>query len=81
MTMTLEKLTSEAYHDNLQAALIQFDPEVHKLIAKEYERLQDTIQLLAAENQCSQAALAALGSILQNKIGRASCRERVCLYV
>ncbi|MGD1042199.1 MAG: aminotransferase class I/II-fold pyridoxal phosphate-dependent enzyme, partial [Sedimentisphaerales bacterium] len=67
MTMTLEKLTPEAYHDNLQAALIQFDPEVHKLIAKEYERLQDTIQLLAAENQCSRAALAALGSILQNK--------------
>ena len=67
MTMTLEKLTSETYHDNLQAALIQFDPEVHKLIAKEYERLQDTIQLLAAENQCSRAALAALGSILQNK--------------
>ena len=65
--MTREKLTSEAYHDNLQAALIQFDPEVHKLIAKEYERLQDTIQLLAAENQCSRAALAALGSILQNK--------------
>jgi glycine hydroxymethyltransferase len=67
MTMTLEKLTSEAYHDNLQAALIQFDPEIHKLITKEYERLQGTIQLLAAENQCSRAALAALGSILQNK--------------
>jgi glycine hydroxymethyltransferase len=65
--MTLEKLTSEAYHDNLQAALIQFDPEIHKLITKEYERLQGTIQLLAAENQCSRAALAALGSILQNK--------------
>jgi glycine hydroxymethyltransferase len=61
------KLSSEAYHDNLQAALIKFDPEVHKLITKEYERLQGTIQLLAAENQCSRAALAALGSILQNK--------------
>jgi len=67
MTMTLEKPTSEAYHDNLQAALMQFDPEIHKLITKEYERLQGTIQLLAAENQCSRAALAALGSILQNK--------------
>ncbi|MGD0571540.1 MAG: serine hydroxymethyltransferase [Sedimentisphaerales bacterium] len=71
--MTIEKiaatgkLSSEAYHDNLQAALIRFDPEVHKLITKEYERLQGTIQLLAAENQCSRAALAALGSILQNK--------------
>jgi len=71
--MTIEKpaatgkLSSEAYHDNLQAALIRFDPEVHKLITKEYERLQGTIQLLAAENQCSRAALAVLGSILQNK--------------
>ena len=65
--MTLDKLSSEAYHDDLQAALIQFDPEIHKLITKEYERLRDTIQLLAAENQCSRAALAALGSILQNK--------------
>lgn len=71
--MTIEKiaatgkLSSEAYHDNLQAALIKFDPEVYKLITKEYERLQGTIQLLAAENQCSRAALAALGSILQNK--------------
>ena len=64
---TTGKLSSEAYHDNLQAALIRFDPEVHKLITKEYERLQDTIQLLAAENQCSRAVLAALGSILQNK--------------
>jgi glycine hydroxymethyltransferase len=67
MTMTLEKLTSEEYHDNLPAALMQFDPEVHKLIAKEYDRLQGTIQLLAAENQCSRATLAVLGSILQNK--------------
>jgi glycine hydroxymethyltransferase len=62
-----EKLSSLVYHDNLQAALIQFDPEVQNLIIKEYERLQATIQLLAAENQCSRATLAALGSILQNK--------------
>lgn len=73
MTITIEKiaaagkLSSQAYHDDLQAALIQFDPEVHKLITKEYERLTGTIQLLAAENQCSRAALSALGSILQNK--------------
>jgi glycine hydroxymethyltransferase len=62
-----DKLSSEVYHDGLQAAIIQFDPEIHKLITKEYQRLQDTIQLLAAENQCSRAVLAALGSILQNK--------------
>jgi glycine hydroxymethyltransferase len=61
------KISSDGYHDNLQAALKQFDPEISRLITKEYERLTGTIQLLAAENQCSRAALAALGSILQNK--------------
>jgi glycine hydroxymethyltransferase len=65
--MTLDKLSSEAYHDNLQAALIQFDPEIQRMITSEYERLQDSIQLLAAENRCSRAVLAALGSIIQNK--------------
>ncbi|UCF15479.1 MAG: serine hydroxymethyltransferase, partial [Phycisphaerales bacterium] len=30
-------------------------------------RLQSTLQLIAAENQCSRAVIAALGSILQNK--------------
>lgn len=61
------KLSSEAYHDSLWAELTRSDPEIQKLIASEYQRLQDTIQLLAAENQCSRAVLAALGSIVQNK--------------
>jgi len=62
-----DKLSSEAYHNNLQAELIKSDREIHKLIAGEYQRLQNTIQLLAAENQCSRAVLAALGSVVQNK--------------
>jgi glycine hydroxymethyltransferase len=62
-----DKLTSEAYHDGLQEALRQYDPDIYNLITKEYQRLRDGIQLLAAENQCSRAVLAALGSILQNK--------------
>ena len=62
-----DKLSSEAYHNDLQAELIKSDPEIHKLIVREFERLQNTIQLLAAENQCSRAVLAALGSIVQNK--------------
>ncbi|MGA2171615.1 MAG: serine hydroxymethyltransferase [Sedimentisphaerales bacterium] len=61
------KLSSEAYHDGLWAELTRSDPEIQKLIASEYKRLQDTIQLLAAENQCSRVVLAALGSIVQNK--------------
>ncbi|MBW7991098.1 MAG: serine hydroxymethyltransferase [Planctomycetes bacterium] len=43
------------------------DSRVYELITKEYERLQSTLQLIAAENQCSRAVLAALGSVIQNK--------------
>jgi glycine hydroxymethyltransferase len=67
MATVSDKLSSEAYHNGLQAELIKSDPEVHNLIAREFQRLQDTIQLLAAENQCTRAVLAALGSIVQNK--------------
>jgi len=55
------------YHQRQFSALNTADPQVYQLIAKEYERLRNTIQLLAAENQCSPAVLAALGSVLQNK--------------
>jgi glycine hydroxymethyltransferase len=65
--MPSDILTSEQYHDGLLAELKKSDAEIYKLIADEYGRLQDSIQLLAAENQCSRAILAALGSILQNK--------------
>jgi glycine hydroxymethyltransferase len=67
MTMGRDKFSSEAYHDSLQAELMRSDPEIQNLIVSEYGRLQDTIQLLAAENQCSRAVLGALGSIIQNK--------------
>jgi glycine hydroxymethyltransferase len=65
--MSSGKLTSQQYHDGLLTQLRKSDAEIHKLIASEINRLQDSIQLLAAENQCSRACLAAIGSILQNK--------------
>jgi glycine hydroxymethyltransferase len=37
------------------------------LVEKEYQRQQNTLQLVAAENHCSRAVLGALGSIVQNK--------------
>jgi len=67
MARVADKVSSKAYHDDLQGELRRFDVEIYKLIEKEFGRLQDSIQLLAAENQCSRAALAAIGSILQNK--------------
>jgi glycine hydroxymethyltransferase len=43
------------------------DKKVYELVTKECQRQQKTLQLLAAENQCSAAVLAALGSAVQNK--------------
>jgi glycine hydroxymethyltransferase len=63
----LEKLSCEGYHEGIFSALKEADGEVYKLIRREYERLQNTIQLVAAENRCSAAVLAALGSVVQNK--------------
>jgi len=60
-------LSSEEYHKGIFGALVEEDPEVYRLIANEYERRKNTLQLIAAENQCSMAVLAALGSIVQNK--------------
>jgi glycine hydroxymethyltransferase len=65
--MLLDKLRCEEYHEGIFESLGKADEAVYKLIAKEYERLQSTLQLVAAENQCSKAVLAALGSVVQNK--------------
>ncbi len=67
MEMPPEKLSSEGYHEAIFSALKGQDDRVYELIIKEYERLQSTLQLVAAANQCSKAVLAALGSIVQNK--------------
>ncbi len=69
-------LTSAQYHGSLTETLRREDSEVHRLIEAEYGRLQNTLQLIAAENQCSRAVLAALGSIVQNKTteGFVGCR-------
>ncbi len=62
-----EELSSEGYHEAIFSALKEQDSRVYELITKEYERLQSTLQLVAAANQCSKAVLAALGSVVQNK--------------
>lgn len=65
--VTVPALNSRHYHDQAWDRLEQEDPHVAALIHQEYRRQQDTLQLIAAENQCSPAVLAALGSIVQNK--------------
>ena len=65
--MLLKKLCCEEYHEGIFGTLKRTDKQVYELITKEYERLQDSLELMAAENQCSGAVLAALGSVVQNK--------------
>jgi glycine hydroxymethyltransferase len=69
--------SSEEYHKNIFGALEEADFEVYRLITKEYERRQNTLQLIAAENQCSKAVLAALGSVLQNKTAEGFSKARL----
>jgi len=64
---SLEKISSHEYHEGILGALKEQDKKVYDLITREYERLQNSLQLIAAENQCSRAVLAALGSVVQNK--------------
>ena len=44
-----------------------FDPEIWQAVAKEEERQQHNIELIASENVVSKAVMAAQGSILTNK--------------
>lgn len=62
-----EKISSREYHEGILGALKEQDGQIYDLITKEYERLQNSLQLIAAENQCSKAVLAALGSVVQDK--------------
>ena len=61
------RLGCAEYHKDIFDALKEADAEVYNLVLREYKRLQNTLQLIAAENQCSRAVLAALGSVVQNK--------------
>ncbi len=61
------KTSFEEYHNGQFSDLREADVRVYELIAAEYGRLQNNIELLAAENQCSRAVLAAMGSVVQNK--------------
>lgn len=60
-------LCNEQYHQGLLSTLETNDADVYRLLTQEYNRQQNTLQLIAAENQCSRSVLAALGSVVQNK--------------
>ena len=45
----------------------RIDPEIAGVIAREYERQENTLELIASENIASQAVMDAQGSVLTNK--------------
>jgi len=55
------------FHADIFDVLKTADSQVYDLISREHRRQQNTLQLIAAENQCSKAVLAALGNVVQNK--------------
>src|SRR5512145_401788 len=59
----LTPVTEKFFH----ATLAESDPEVADAIAKELDRQQNEIELIASENIVSRAVLEAAGSVLTNK--------------
>ncbi len=60
------------------------DPEVFEAIKNETHREHSTLELIASENFCSEAVLAALGSVLTNKYAEGLPKKRYyggCEYV
>ncbi|HPS56187.1 MAG TPA: hypothetical protein PLP05_11375 [Sedimentisphaerales bacterium] len=51
------RLSFEQYHQNIINSLLKTDADIYALIRKEYDRQLNTIQLIAAESQCSQSVL------------------------
>jgi len=67
-----------------KAHLEETDPEIASAIAKEFNRQQDEIELIASENIVSRAVLDAAGSVLTNKYAEGYPAKRYyggCQYV
>ncbi len=72
--------TERFFKSNLE----ETDPEVASAIAKEFDRQQDEIELIASENIVSRAVLDAAGSVLTNKYAEGYPGKRYyggCQYV
>ncbi|MEO0076169.1 MAG: serine hydroxymethyltransferase [candidate division WOR-3 bacterium] len=56
--------------------LKKVDPEIFEVVKGEAEREHSTLELIASENFCSEAVLAALGSVLTNKYAEGLPKKR-----
>jgi glycine hydroxymethyltransferase len=62
----------------------KIDPEIAKAIADEYQRQENTLEMIASENIASPAVMAAQGSVLTNKYAEGYPEKRYyggCEYV
>lgn len=66
----------EGYHEGAVESLRLTDAEIYCLLQAEYERINLTLQLTAAQNICSRSVLAALGCVFQNKTAEGSIGAR-----
>ena len=48
-------------------SILQTDPEIARAIDNEWDRQQNTLELIASENVASAAVMAAQGSVMTNK--------------
>lgn len=67
-----------------QKLFLKTDPEIFTAIFKETTRQHNNLELIASENFCSEAVLAALGSVLTNKYAEGYPKKRYyggCRYV
>jgi len=71
------KVMSRLYHEEIFSSLERADVEVYDLIGREFSRRAGSLQLVAAENDCSRAVLAALGSVMQNKTAEGVAGSRL----
>jgi glycine hydroxymethyltransferase len=62
--------------NNLKTSLNDFDIDLYELIKEEYNRQQDSIELIASENTTSKPVLECLGSILTNKYSEGYANKR-----
>lgn len=53
--------------ESLRRPLKEADPEIYEVILGEKKRQFTGVNLIASENYCSNACLAAVGSVLNNK--------------
>lgn len=59
-----------------EKTLKKIDPEIFDVIKNETNREHSTLELIASENFCSEAVLAALGSVLTNKYAEGLPKKR-----